>query len=188
MAPPTIYPNSYFIVCAPGWLGAQGFPPASPQVPHTSATADSLLVNDALIGIREQLTCRWGGPGAWLAFAAFHPDLESLQILPPIRLPSLFRPSPLPSLPSLPSLPCYSPLPTALPCSCRYPYMHLHSVSARPGCIILELDVFGPIDARGREMHPEGMEASALLDLMNVQSLLQGGGQAISVNVRMGVS
>ena len=66
--------------------------------------------------------------------------------------------------------------------------MHLHGVSARPGCIILELDVFGPIDARGREMHPEGMEASALLDLMNVQSLLQGGGQAISVNMRMGVS
>ena len=63
--------------------------------------------------------------------------------------------------------------------------MHLHGVSARPGCIILELDVFGPADARGREMHP-GMEASDLLDLMNVQGLLQGEGQAISIKV-MGV-
>lgn len=62
--------------------------------------------------------------------------------------------------------------------------MHLHAATARAGCIILELDLFGPSVPGGSGMHPEGMDAAELLQLMNVQGLLRKGGEAVSIKVR----
>ena len=74
----------------------------------------------------------------------------------------------------------------------RHPSMHLHSLTARPGCIVIELDmcwyaagaaaaVSGGLCSL--EQGPEDLNPAELLDLMGVQGLLMGGGNAVGITV-----
>ena len=65
--------------------------------------------------------------------------------------------------------------------------MHLHSLTARPGCIVIELDMCwhaaGTAAAVAEEC-PEDLNPAELLDLMGVQSLLMGAGNVVGITVR----
>ena len=62
--------------------------------------------------------------------------------------------------------------------------MHLHSLTARPGCIVIELDMCW--HAAGTLLAgegPEDLNPAELLDLMGVQGLLTGGGNVVGITV-----
>ena len=69
----------------------------------------------------------------------------------------------------------------------RHPTMYLHNLTARPGCIIIELDMCwhaaGASAVVAGEHGYDELNHAELLDLMGVQGLLTGGGNAVSITV-----
>ena len=65
--------------------------------------------------------------------------------------------------------------------------MHLHSLTARPGCIVIELDMcwhaaVAAAVVAGEQGYDE-LNPAELLDLIGVQGLLMGGGNAVGITV-----